>query len=110
MATTNIVTVEDLEAFKKSLLHDIAHILTERKTTPTREWLKSHDVRRILMVSPNTLQMLREKGKLPYTKIGGVFYYAYADIAKMLEENKTRPSETINTFLNDTPAKSLKKS
>ncbi|MBT1686187.1 helix-turn-helix domain-containing protein [Dawidia soli] len=88
MATANIVTIEDLEVFKKSLLHDLVNLITERKNTPSREWLKSRDVRRILMISPNTLQQLRERGKLSFTKIGSIYYYAYADIAKMLEENK----------------------
>jgi hypothetical protein len=110
MATANIVTVEDLEAFKERLLQDISDILSQRKGAPVREWLKSSEVRRILMISPNTLQMLRVKGKLPFTKIGGVFYYAYKDIAKMLEENKTQPPDDLATLLDNGPAKARKRS
>lgn len=84
----NIVTPDDLETFKQSLLESITTILAERQTTPARKWLKSHEVRRLLTVSPNTLQSLREKGLLPYTKIGGVIYYDYDDIRRMLEGNK----------------------
>jgi len=88
MATMNIVTHEDLETFKQSLLESLTNILADRQTAPARRWLKSHEVRRLLTVSPNTLQSLREKGLLPYTKVGGVLYYDYDDIRRMLEGNK----------------------
>lgn len=68
----NIVTVEDLEAFRKKLVAELVTIFTNRITVPQRQWLKSNEVQRILMISPNTLHMMREKGNLPYTKIGGV--------------------------------------
>jgi hypothetical protein len=111
MATANIVTIEDLEVFKKSLLHDLVDLINERKNTPSREWLKSREVRRILMISPNTLQQFREKGKLSFTKIGSIYYYAYADIAKMLEENKapTR-DEYAAQFDDEAPVKPRRKS
>jgi hypothetical protein len=99
MATTNIVTVEDLEAFKHSLVETLVNVLSERATTPARRWLKSHEVRRLLTLSPNTLQALRENGLLPFTKIGGVIYYDYDDIRKMLEENKTRLPPGVATSL-----------
>jgi len=36
--------------------------------------------------SGGTLQNFRIKGILPFKKIGGIFYYAQADIDKMLDE------------------------
>jgi isocitrate dehydrogenase kinase/phosphatase len=42
-------------------------------------------------VSPGTLQNLRVNGTLPFTKIGGVIFYDYDDIQRMLEENKRSP-------------------
>ena len=87
----NIVTVEDLEIFKEELLTEIQKLLSRRQTTPARKWLKSHDVRRLLMLSPGTLQNLRVNGTLPFTKIGGVIFYDYDDIQKMIEENKRNP-------------------
>ncbi|WP_421878262.1 helix-turn-helix domain-containing protein [Marinoscillum sp.] len=39
-------------------------------------------------MSPGTLQNLRINGTLPFTKIGGVIYYDYQDIHKMLTENR----------------------
>jgi predicted site-specific integrase-resolvase len=87
----NIITVDDLQAFKHEFMEELVNVLEQRQTTPARKWLKSHEVRRLLGVSPNTLQSLREKGTLPYTKIGGVIYHDFEDIKKMLEEHKTKP-------------------
>jgi hypothetical protein len=87
----NIVTLEDLQSFKEELLTEIQKLLTKRQTTPARKWLKSHEVRRLLTLSPGTLQNLRVNGMLPFTKIGGVIFYDYDDIQKMIEENKRNP-------------------
>lgn len=87
----NIVTLEDLHDFKQELLTEIQKLLSRRQTTPARKWLKSHEVRRLLTVSPGTLQNLRVNGTLPFTKIGGVIFYDYDDIQKMIEENKRNP-------------------
>lgn len=87
----NIVTLEDLHDFKQELLTEIQKLLSRRQTTPARKWLKSHEVRRLLTVSPGTLQNLRVNGTLPFTKIGGVIFYDYEDIQKMIEENKRNP-------------------
>jgi len=35
-------------------------------------------------MSSNTIQRFREAGKLPSNKIGGVHYYKYADIEKLM--------------------------
>lgn len=85
----NIITPEDLQSFKKELIEEFRNLLSQRHTTPLRKWLKSHEVRRLLTISPGTLQNLRVNGILPFTKIGGVIYYDYEDIQKMLHEHKS---------------------
>ena len=87
----NIPTLEDLQNFKQELLTEIERLLSQRQTAPARKWLKSNEVRRLLLVSPGTLQNLRVNGTLPFTKIGGVIFYDYDDIQKMIEENKRNP-------------------
>jgi hypothetical protein len=42
----------------------------------------------MLSISPGTLQNLRINGMLPFTKIGGVIFYEYEDVKKMLEDHK----------------------
>ena len=98
MATT-IITLEDLQNFKQELLAEIQNLLSQRQTTPARKWLKSHEVRRLLTLSPGTLANLRVNGTLPYTKIGGLILYDYDDIQKMIEVHKHNPhfaGKTLN--------------
>ena len=40
----------------------------------------------MLGISPGTLQNLRINGTLTYSKIGGMMYYRYQDIMKLLEK------------------------
>lgn len=83
-----IITPEDLQNFKLELLEEIQKLLSQRHPVPVRKWLKSHEVRRLLTISPGTLQNLRINGTLPFSKIGGVIYYDYEDIQRMLAEHK----------------------
>lgn len=86
---TNIVTLEDLQQFKSELLEEIKKFLSQRPgNSQAQRWLKSHQVRRLLTVSPGTLQHMRISGMLPFTKIGGVIFYDAEDIEKMLVKNK----------------------
>ncbi|MBP4141980.1 helix-turn-helix domain-containing protein [Flavobacterium sp. P4023] len=82
-----ILTKEDLNQFHKSLLEDIKEIL-KGKNQQAKKWLKSTEVRKLLNISPGTLQNLRINGTLTYTKIGGIVYYDHSDIEKVLNGNK----------------------
>lgn len=83
-----IITREDLDKFRRELLEDIKKLLKSSSGQPTKKWLKSFEVRKLLGISPGTLQNLRVNGTLPYTKVGGVLYYDQDDIQKMLQANK----------------------
>ncbi|TNJ46074.1 helix-turn-helix domain-containing protein [Tamlana fucoidanivorans] len=87
MAAT-IITSEDLRDFKLELLDDIKQLLETTQGQVHKKWLKSPEVRALLSISPGTLQNLRINGTLPYSKVGGVLYYDYQDILKVLEQNK----------------------
>jgi hypothetical protein len=86
--SAQILTTDDLHEFKIELLEEIRQLLKEHGGEPSKKWLKSYEVRKILNISPGTLQNLRLNGTLPYTKIGGVMYYDYADIQEMLQSRK----------------------
>ena len=49
-------------------------------------YIDSADVCRVLNITKRTLQSYRDKGILPYTRIGGKFFYKEADIQKILED------------------------
>ena len=80
-----IITIEDLNEFRSLLLNDLKEII-QSKPHQSKQWLKSNEVRKLLNISPGTLQNLRINGTLSYTKIGGINYYKYDDIVKMLEK------------------------
>jgi hypothetical protein len=88
-----ILTKADLHEFRKSLLEDIRGILKDTNEQP-KKWLKSTEVRKLLNISPGTLQTLRINGTLSYTKIGGIIYYENQDIDKVLENNKVSNTPT----------------
>lgn len=85
----NFITKEDLAEFKKEILKEIRDVINGADgLNHQREWLKSSDIRKMLKISPGTLQNLRITGMLPYKKIGGSMYYRRVDINKMLEGEK----------------------
>ncbi len=87
---TEIVTTDDLREFKADLLTELKKLFKEHSGQPTKKWLKSYEVRELLGISPGTLQNMRINGTLPYTKIGGVMFYDYEDIRKMLVDNQVK--------------------
>lgn len=64
-----IITPEDLEQFRIKLLEDIRSIVSSLAGSH-KEWLKSHEVRELLGISPETLQQFRINGNLAYSKVG----------------------------------------
>jgi hypothetical protein len=94
---TSIITPDDLEQFKWELLADIKEYLKEnyQKVPPVQEteWIKSHQVQRLLGISPGTLQNLRINGTIPYSKVGGVLFYKKKDIQNILEQNMRNREE-----------------
>ncbi len=59
----------------------------------TKKWLKSHEVRRMLKISPGTLQTLKSSSVIPYTKIGGVHFYDHEEIQHLLEAGKANKQQ-----------------
>lgn len=84
----HIVTTEDLMDFKRELLEEIKAIVREDAAkAKAKHWLRSAEVRKMLGVSPGTLQNLRINGTLPYSKVGGIVYYPAEGIQRALTEN-----------------------
>ena len=90
-----IITKEDLQAFRFQLLDDLKNII-HTKPAKQKQWLKSSEVRKLLKISPGTLQNLRINGTLSFTKIGSIIYYNYEDIEAVLDGNNTKAIPTLN--------------
>jgi hypothetical protein len=86
-----LITKEDLNSFKNEVLNEIRLILKPRGTNQQqKEWLKSYEVRKLLGISPGKLQNMRVNGTIAFTRIGGLMFYKYDDIVKLMEDNKTK--------------------
>ncbi|WEK21371.1 MAG: helix-turn-helix domain-containing protein [Candidatus Pedobacter colombiensis] len=84
-----LVTLGDLDQFKVDILEGIGSMLNQQHLS-AKKWLKSKEVRKLLNVSPGKLQAMRNKRELPYTPLGGVFYYDEKDVQDLLEKNKVK--------------------
>ncbi|MFN8262610.1 MAG: helix-turn-helix domain-containing protein [Chitinophagales bacterium] len=85
--TIDFITKNDLLELKKEIISEVSNLLTG--TVENKKWLKSADVRKMLSISPGTLQNLRVSRVLPFTKIGGTVFYDYNDVMKVMQKNKS---------------------
>jgi hypothetical protein len=88
---SEIITTDDLREFKTELLTEFRKMLKEHHGQPSKKWLKSYEVKKMLGISPGTLQNMRINGTIPFTKMGGILFYDFEDIRKILEDNKSVP-------------------
>lgn len=79
-----VVTKRDLLNFGNALLHEIQS--GKPAAEQPAQWLKSSEVRKLLKISPGTLQNLRINGTLNFSRIGGILYYKYEDLKKLMEQ------------------------
>ncbi len=102
-----LVTLEDLREFQKELKTDLKielimafkAMIADQTQQPAKKWLKSWEVRKLLNLSPGTLQTLRDNGTIPFSKIGGIFYYDPTDIDKEIEKRKSLGRNRSGQFI-----------
>ncbi len=83
-----LVTLADLENLKKEILTEIKKLISSPAAEPEKRWLKSKDVQKLLGISAGTLQTLRNRAMIPYSRLGGVIYYNQEEVKKVLEYPK----------------------
>jgi hypothetical protein len=84
--SAEVITKEDLQLFRIQLLDDFKKILSsnnQKEEMP--EWVKSGVVRKMLNVSPGTLQNLRIAGQLHPKKVSGSWYYSIPEIKALFK-------------------------
>ncbi|WP_316735462.1 helix-turn-helix domain-containing protein [Pedobacter aquatilis] len=84
MTAVELITKDDLVNFKAELLADLKDLLKPEDMI-SRKWLKGNEVRKLLNISPGTLQNLRINKTLPFTRIGSIIFYKQQDIYALLE-------------------------
>ena len=87
----SIITREDLIEFKEELLTELRGIISPFNKPVNengKQWLKTWEVKKMLGISPGTLQALRLNGSIAYSKVGGLIFYSYEDIIKLMKPEK----------------------
>jgi hypothetical protein len=99
---TNIpVTKQRLQHVRKIVSRLKRELLQTRKVfnqqQPLTEYplIRIRRARKILKVSASALQRMRNKRKIPFTRMGGLLLYDYDDIRKMLHKGKTIKTQTL---------------
>jgi len=87
--TNRPATIADLHQLREELVFEIGNLLRSQSSAGGKQWVKSYEVRKILHISPGTLQTLRNNGNLPFARIGGILYYDMEDINNLLIKSKT---------------------
>jgi hypothetical protein len=83
-----LVTLDDLEEFKRELLIGIQAIVSQNASIQPKKWMKTYEVKKMLNISHGTLQTLRNNGTIPFSKVGGIIYYDAIEINKVFEARK----------------------
>ena len=71
----------------ESLSRSVAQLHKTHAQLLSEEWVNKDQVMAILKISTRTLESLKSKGILPYTKIQGMFYFRTIDIENLLKAN-----------------------
>jgi hypothetical protein len=82
------ITIQDLLDFREQLMLDIKKLLKEKAGVPSHQWLKAIDLKKMLRLSDGKLQYLRDKGIIPFKKLGGVTYYNMDEIQELMSAGK----------------------
>jgi len=86
----DIITKDDLEIFGQKLVKQIELILDNKlestESSGSFDWLRSKEIRKMMAISPATLQNLRIGGHIRYKKVMGSYYYNKADLLKLFED------------------------
>ena len=91
--SVQLITKEDLQQFKSELLTEIKQLFGNTTPPNQKKWLKSWEVREMLGISRGTLQNMRDNGTLQATPVGGLMFYDYDDIAKLMQGNKQQTAK-----------------
>ena len=80
-----VKTFEKLKERIRQLSNEIENFREKLKVKEKNKWLDSQDVCLALDISKRSLQLNRDNGTIPYTSLGGKFYYKETDIDEILK-------------------------
>lgn len=77
----------------ESFVQKVEKLIDRSKSKEMDGWLDNQDVCFILNVNPNTLQYLRNKRKLAYTKFNRKMYYKPEDVERFINNLESQKDE-----------------
>ena len=83
-----LISIKDLAAFGEEFLSEIKKIILENEERSAKQWLKAAEVKKILRLTDGRLSYLRDRGFIPFTKLGGIIYYNLQEIEELLQSGK----------------------
>ena len=85
-----LITPDDLKNLREEILAEVRAMFQKYSPACNNKWLKSNEVRKLLKISPGTLQTLRVNGTLKYSKVGGIIYYDRDHVQQLLAGGGSR--------------------
>jgi len=85
MKRDELITLSDISRLEEKI--DRLSELITKKGKEYPKILKSEQVRELLGISSSSLQNLRNKNVIHYSKVAGTIYYKLDDIIKLIEDN-----------------------
>jgi len=83
-----LVTLQDLAAFGEELLEEIKKMLSENQGRSAKQWVKAAEIKKMLRLSDGKLAYLRDRGVIPFTKLGGITYYNLKEIEDLMQSDQ----------------------
>ena len=89
MKPGDIITVADLLEFEKRIIDKFKDSILELNNQQVEKpiYLRSKGARELLKVSENKLRSMRDNGEIPFSFIGGTYYYPEREIIQILQNN-----------------------
>ncbi|CAM3169491.1 DNA-binding protein [Chryseobacterium flavum] len=86
------ITRQDLEVLRSQIVQDVELLMNakdnENEIDSQFEWLRSKKIRKLMDISPATLQNFRISGKIRHKKIMGSYYYNKTDLINLFEDER----------------------
>ena len=87
MRNTMKATTLESRFSKIKTMETEVEILNDSNLSCTGKWLNGDQIMRMLGISRRTLQNYRDTGILPYSVVGGKFFYSIGDMEEVMANN-----------------------
>ena len=93
----NIPSKEFVESNFNKIFNELASLKNQLKPSndSTTKYYRNKELKRIFGLSENTIDQYRDKGILPFTKLGNIHYYPVQEINRILDNNASYGKQSL---------------